>query len=58
MKTLIVSGGNVGKEILNKTIKNNNFNKLGEKKSVTFTFTSDKELIKPRRKRLKNHFEK
>ena len=24
MKTLIVSGGNVGKEILNKTIKNNN----------------------------------
>ena len=28
MKTLIVSGGNVGKEILNKTIKNNNFNNI------------------------------
>ena len=26
MKTLIVSGGNVEKEILNKTIKNNNIN--------------------------------
>ena len=28
MKTLIVSGGNVEKEILNKTIKNNNFDNV------------------------------